>query len=251
MSTAILISGQMRTFAKCYANQRWHVYRHLDDPHFFLTVQDNAQAETIDLLRADYGPERVHARLLDDPVLEVTPEISAAWHQAPYANAADAHQLLLQHWYQDQVWLDFVTATSSGIGPPSALHAVVFDTIVRIRPDQWFHSCKVRSTLNGYYSNGVCWSPWWGRFGGINDRFAILDRLGAFAYFTVYPQISGLLAAGCPFHPESLVCAALEKAGVENFDWLAAEFSTLRLDGRMRPPEISQIDLAHASLKAA
>src|SRR4051812_18224185 len=37
MSTAVLISGQMRTFASCVANQNWMVFRKLKDPYFFIS----------------------------------------------------------------------------------------------------------------------------------------------------------------------------------------------------------------------
>lgn len=55
MSTAILISGQLRTFAETYLNQKWQVYRHFADPYFFITVQDKGDTTLLDKLRADYG----------------------------------------------------------------------------------------------------------------------------------------------------------------------------------------------------
>lgn len=224
MSTAILISGQMRTFAQCYLNQKWHVFRHFEDPHFFITVQDNAEAASIALLRRDYGEDHVHVELRTDPVLEVTPAMEQAWALAPYQNAAPAHQLLLQHWYQNEVWKHFQRCYA-------ALPTLTFDTVVRLRPDQWFHSFSFSPFVP---FAGLALTPWWGRFGGINDRVAVLAPDAAFAYFTVYEQIPALLAAGCPFHPESLVHAALEKAGCDINPKLSAEFSTIRLDGKVR-----------------
>lgn len=235
MSTAFLISGQMRTFARTFKNQRWMVYRHFADPHFFVTVQDNAQAASIDLLRDAYGADRVHVRLLDDPELPIPSEVSAAWHDAPYANAAPAHQLLLQHWYQNEVWSDFTTY--------EAKTGADFADIVRIRPDLWFHTFSPKSSFY-WKTESQAFVPYWGGFGGVNDRFAILTREAAFPYFTVYPQIAARLAEGCPFHPESLTAAALEAAGCEIYRVLQTEFSTLRMDGSMRPPEILASDLA-------
>jgi hypothetical protein len=224
MSTAILISGQMRTFAQCYLNQKWQVFRRFTNPHFFITVQDNAEAASIDLLRRDYGESRVHVELRTDPVLEVTPAMEQGWVLAPYQNAAPAHQLLLQHWYQNEVWKNF-----QSWHPDSPDHA--FDAVVRIRPDQWFHSFHAGPFVP---FSSLALTPWWGRFGGINDRLAILGPDAAKAYFTVYEQIPALLAAGCAFHPESLVHAALEKAGCDIMHKLASEFSTIRLDGKVR-----------------
>ena len=110
MSTALLYSGQLRTFAACYPTQRWHVLRHFSDIHFFFTIQDQPDAaEILAPLIADYGADRVHLDLRTDPDLtaDLTPQLSRAFHAAPYANAAPAHQLLLQHWYQAAVWRQF------------------------------------------------------------------------------------------------------------------------------------------------
>lgn len=258
MKTAVLISGQMRTFARCFASQRWHVFRQLPEPHFFVCVQDNADAGSVDLLREAYGSARVHVRLLHDPDLssQLTPELAKAYHQAPYANAAPAHQLLLQHWYQNEAWKLFTE--SPGWGTPED-----FAAIVRIRGDLFFHSCALPR-----YGDRIrvdvpeCQTPWWGRFGGANDRFAIMGPEAARYYFTVYERIPELLAAGCPFHPESLLLACIE--GSWHYPILRAEFSTVRPPGpprpgeyqapdgyAIRPPEISPIDLAHAGLASS
>ena len=243
MSTAILYSGQLRTFAQCYPTQRWHVLRHVIDPHFFFTIQ--AQPDALQILApliADYGASRVHLQQLTDPDLtaDLTPQLSAAYHQAPYANAAPAHQLLLQHWYQAQVWENFC-------GHSETL-SLTIDTIIRLRPDLWFHSYDP-ARANGVWEDEVL-APWWGRFGGLNDRFAIMGPAAARAYFDVYAKIPELVGSyQAPFHPESLLAARLEIAQVHVTQTLRAEFSTLRANGQARPPEISSIDLAHAALR--
>lgn len=240
MSTAVLISGQLRTFAKCWPTQRWHVLRHFADPHFFITVQFD-QAESIAELVKEYGRDRVHYDPRTDPDLSahLTPELSAAYHLAPYANAAPAHQLLLQHWYQQEVWKTFENARTQD-----------FDTIIRLRGDLWFHSLDI-----GPWNLGIgrdeAFTPWWGRFGGINDRFAVMGQRAARYYFTVFDAIPELLAAGCPFHPESLVKANLERGSIDLHETLRTEFSTLRKSGEQRWPEITTVDLAHAALSAA
>ena len=263
MSTAILYSGQLRTFAQWYPTQRWHVLRHFADPHFFFTIQ--AQPDALQILApliADYGADHVHVQQLTDPDLtpDLTPQLSAAYHQAPYANAAPAHQLLLQHWYQAQVWENFC-------GHRKTL-SLEFDTIIRLRPDLFFHSFedptaqKVTRTDREGHPNGIVifqggirddevLTPWWGRFGGLNDRFAIMGPAAARAYFDVYGKIPELLGSyRAPFHPETLLAARLEIAQVHVTQTLRAEFSTLRMNGQARPPEISPIDLAHCALRA-
>ncbi len=272
MSTAILISGQLRTFAKCWPTQRWHVLRHFADPHFFITVQGDGvyvPQEIIDL-KEEYGSDRVHVDWRTDPDLtaHLTPELACAYHQAPYTNAAPAHQLLLQHWYQNEVW-KFFQSISRGAAenaePDPSLRASapprepMFETIIRLRADLWFHSLDVPDCINGYdngvFGSTVAFTPWWGRFGGINDRFAIMGHEAARYYFNVFEHIAELLAAGCPFHPESLVKANLERGNVDLHETLRTEFSTVRPPGdprgEQRWPEINIIDIAHASLRAA
>jgi len=245
MSTAILYSGQLRTFAQCYPTQRWHVLRHFADPHFFFTIQAQPDAAAILApLIADYGADRVHVQQLTDPDLsaDLTPQLSAAYHQAPYANAAPAHQLLLQHYYQAAVWQHFQSLSSQ-------LSALSFKTIIRLRPDLLFHSLDVGASDLELSADEVrC--PWWGRFGGLNDRFAIMGPAGARAYFDIYARIPELLGSyRAPFHPETLLAARLEISSVTVRQTLRAEFSTLRMNGQARPPEISPIDLAHAALR--
>lgn len=281
------MSGQLRTFAKCWPTQRWQVLRHFADPHFFITVQDPAPVMALDILSPlieEYGPNKVHLDLRADPDLSehLTPELARAYHQAPYANAAPAHQLLLQHWYQNEVWQFFQsflnaepaesaekTLPCSASSPPSAFKGSdPFDTIIRLRADLWFHSFEdplqhqnVRYTEGGYPigravykrepAKDECFTPGWGEFGGINDRFAILGFRAAKSYFTVFDAIPELLADGCPFHPESLVEAALEAGKVDLHRTLKTYFSTERLDGTRRWPEITPMDMLNASLRAA
>jgi hypothetical protein len=250
MSTAILISGQLRTFSKCWPTQRWHVLRHFADPHFFITVQFD-QAEIIAELIKEYGKDRVHYDPRTDPDLtaHLTPELAAAYHLAPYTNAAPAHQLLLQHWYQAACWRQFQDKVLSlGFGVEK------FDTIIRMRADLWFHSFDMTWSVEKCLAE-ECFTPWWGRFGGINDRFAIMGLDAAKYYFNVWDHIPELLAAGCPFHPESLVKANLERGNVDLHETLRTEFSTLRPPGdprgEQRFPEIAPWDIAHAALRSA
>lgn len=298
MSTAVLISGQLRTFAKCWPTQRWHVLRHFADPHFFITVQDEG-ANTAEAtgpsgvlaqLCEEYGGDRVHLYFRKDPDLSehLTPALAAAYHLAPYANAAPAHQLLLQHWYQNECWKFFQSQTSlqeaaesaetNLRGSTSAISATSckkgldqFDTIIRLRADLWFHSFDLphfkgpefrhEETLEEAFRRvnhpdktpcaGECFTPPWGEFGGINDRFAIMGPAAARYYFTVFDRIPELLASGCPFHPESLVAASLELGNVSLHRTLKTFFSTERLDGNRRWPEITPMDMLHASCRAA
>ena len=107
-----------------------------------------------------------------------------------------------------------------------------------------------RNTFNGclFPSENEAITPWWGRFGGINDRFAVLGFGAVKEYFTTYSKVERLIQMGAPLHPETLVAESMRDAGCIIRDDLKAEFSTVRKGGQMRPPEITSIDIAHASL---
>ncbi len=151
----------------------------------------------------------------------------------PYAISVHPQAVLRQLWQLEQGWRLFVRT--------SAIEE--YGYVIRCRPDLWCHSIEMPHFGDGCALNGA-WVPWWGRFGGVNDRFAILGRFAAQHYLTTYSATSCHAANGCPIHPESLVAASLEANGCAS-NRLFAEFSTLRSNGEMRMPEISSIDLAH------
>lgn len=230
MKTAVLISGQLRTFKKCYPTQKWQIFRHYEpDIHFFASICNDSQTADVQTLSRDY--ENVHWQALDDPTdLPNIPTQQGA--HAPYANAASHYKLMLQHWGNKKVW-DFFSSSAA---------TESFDVIIRIRPDLWIHrfQCPVRGRLT---ANSV-FSPWWGKFGGINDRLAIMGRDAAECYFKTFDAINGLLEKGCPFHPETLVAENLLQCGYDISNPLMTEFSTERMDGSRRWAEIQMSDVA-------
>lgn len=237
MSTAVLISGQMRTFARCYPTQRWQVFRHYQrnarsiccnaEPHFFVSCVDDENAHTAELLRQHY--KNVHIERYQDPVLSEIPQPLGA--HAPYANATSHDKLLLQHWSNKRVWDFMVKETKSPLP---------FRTIIRIRPDQFFH--RFQKPLKPHTNE--CYTPWWGKFGGVNDRFGIMGAHAAYLYFNTWDNIDQLLEMGCPFHPETLVMESMRLGEVDIIPKLMASFSTIRVDGQQRWPEIAMEDVA-------
>lgn len=237
MATAVIISGQARTFDKCYPTQRWHVYRHYqrdagpnskaEEPHFFVSIANDADAFKMEVLREHY--KNVHIEKVDDPTdLPEIPDALGEW--APYKNAASHRALMLQHWGNKLAW-DFFLKKQGDTN---------FDTFIRIRADQFFHRfIKPRDPIPK-----EAHTPWWGKFGGVNDRFAILGSDAAFPYFYTYGRIHTLLKEGCPFHPETLVYESMRFSGVRVHRDLLASFSTLRLNGHQRWPEVTNEDIA-------
>jgi len=168
-------------------------------------------------------------RYEDQDDLPIIPD-EAGLH-APYANAAGHVSLMRQHWGYEKTWNLF----KSKADPNS------FETIIRVRPDQWIHSFDPPRQPEP----DECFSPWWGKFGGVNDRVGVMGPVAAIAYFGVYRKIVRFLKAGCPFHPETLLKASLQAENIIIHHSLMVEASTMRLDGSQRWPEMSIIDLRH------
>jgi hypothetical protein len=162
---------------------------------------------------------------------ESTWRSGACFTHEPYAISVPPQAVLRQLWQLNETWKLYMRSGDFG-----------HDTFLRIRPDLWMHSfCGGAKPLSI-----IAATPWWGRFGGINDRLAVMGPRAAAAYFTTFEHIPDLIAAGCPLHPETLVRASIESAGCHVSDGLLAEFSTLRSNGESRGPEISPIDFVHA-----
>jgi hypothetical protein len=245
MKTAILISGHMRSFARCLPNQADQVFRHFAEADFFVSTVKDEDCGTAELLRERFPRARVEIEVIDcQPEIPIpVPPASADWQAGqnrlythePYALSVHPQAVLRQLWHLDHLWTRY------------AEQLTAYDCFVRSRPDLYFRSFAPSHTNP---LPATAFVPWWGRFGGINDRFAILGHKAVEAYFTTFSRIGDLLAKGYPLHPERLIYASLTEAGCFVDDTLRAEFSKLIWDrgpqhGHFRDPEISPIDIAH------
>jgi hypothetical protein len=244
MNTAIIYTGAMRSFEKCMENQRWHVLRHFPASTFYIVTEKDEDAHKANLLKDKY-PGVVEVRFVKQPEMVIPAGCPDEWtpgkpymHE-PYHISVDPRHVLGQLWMLREGWRLYEEANDPA------------DLIIRIRPDLWFHSFEKPVWLRSgpkLMSAGLEWLasvPWWGRFGGCNDRFALLGAHAAKAYFTAYDHLPTMIAEGAPLHPETLIHYAMKRSGISICDDMKAEFSTLRKSGEMRPPEITSIDIAH------
>lgn len=228
MTTAVFYSGQARSFAKVFANQYWHVLRKLPNPEFFVSVADDEQAADMELLRTKF--DRVNIEVVQQPTLPEPPPDPP--HLAMYPPSSSPQAILRQLWALDRAWEFYVSRISK-----------THDLVVRIRPDLAFYRFEMPALL----SPGKCLTPWWARWGGINDRFAVMGQRAAVNYFTSFQVVDGLLSNGCPLHPETLMAASLALGGIKPDHTLATEFATIRLDGTRVEPSVSLTDQAEYS----
>jgi len=232
MSSVIIVTGQMRTWKTCAHTFKWHVARHLPQPlHFYFSTVEDEDAMSHMITGGLFGSTSV-AKV--EPSQPEIPEPAEPVRFEPYARSVPMQAVLRQLWQLQNGWELYCDMPAKDP-----------EVFVRLRPDLFFHSCE----QNYMPLVNEALTPWWGRFGGINDRFAIMGSHAASEYFQTFAKLQKLIEAGCPIHPESLVKASLREGYCIVRDNLAVEFSTLRKSGEMRPPEISAIDIAHAGLR--
>lgn len=261
MKTAVLYTGHMRTFAQCLPTQKWQVLRHYaPDLTFYVSTIKDEDAESWRLLEKHFPGCPVYVEVVPEqphiPMPAGAPDESrwvsgACFTHEPFAISVPPQAVLRQLWQLNETWKLYRRSGDFG-----------HTTFLRMRPDTWMQGFVPKHALprlipppDAWYSmpsdhagENVAETPWWGRFGGINDRMAVLGEKAAEAYFTTFARLPELIAAGCPLHPESLVCASLTAAGCPPSHKLKAEFSTLRKNGECRSPEISPIDFVHACM---
>ena len=224
MSTAVLISGHARTFRHTFANQYWMVLRHYPDVTIFASVVQDEDASALELLTTRFPAARVHIETVLQPTLPEPPR-QPEFH-APAAIKGSVQGILRQLWHLNRV-RTFAGSLEN------------FHTVIRLRPDLWFHRFQ-RPRLE--LDNLSCVTPWWGSYGGINDRFAVMGDEAADAYFSTIEHIPPMIAQGCPLHPESLLSRQLELYDVHLSRTLQTEFSTLRANGALEWPQIEHYD---------
>lgn len=228
-ATAVLICGQTRTFKHCYPTQREAVFRKLNNPHFFVSVAQDEQAQQIDLLKADFP--HVYVEHVTQPDLdEVSAEryLKASAH-APWGISVPVVGIYRQAWALKRCWDFFNLVTDDQVGESE----VEFTDFVRIRPDLHVHNFTLPTPRQ---PEELVFAPWWGSWGGIPDRLAFIHgHLAAEAYFTMFDQIEKMLTLGCAFHPETMLARALELGKIPMRQTLDAEFTTIRMPDDKRP----------------
>ncbi len=232
-TTAVILAGQCRTFPRCLPSLAWQVFSKLENPHFFASVAKDEDAGAIELLRARYPNAPVHIEVVEQPTLAEPP-----WEHtlhAPYAitptrtpGVGPLQGILRQLWHNSRAYRFACEAAKkeSSTHIPGLLD---YDLVVRSRMDLMFARFVRPLHLGLAIKDTDAFTPYWGHFGpGVNDRFAILGKTAAKAYFETYDNLPAMLADGIPFHPETLVGAAIERAGCTISRTLLAEFAMLR-----------------------
>lgn len=217
MKTAVLVSGQARTFRSCWPNQLWHFFRRLDSPEFFVSMADDAQADDLKVIGETFP---FHFEKVQQPAIPETETMKRA-NFSGYGCSASMQNILRAFWHYQRVWELFNERPNQNVGE--------YGTFVRIRPDLWFQDYEHPFNRLNEIAIHECWTPWWGSYSGVNDRLAIMGERAARVYMTAFSKLEELLESGCPFHPETLTRAALESEEIRIIQRLLVEFRIRRM----------------------
>lgn len=231
MKTLIIYSGQARTFDQVWRNHRWYLWRRYPGAAVCASVSDDEDAEKMEILNQHF-PVCYVEKCLQQVTTINRPTTVERDLAAGYNRSATEDAIFRQLWHLKRAW----TCATSVFG-------IDFDQVIRVRCDTRF--LRLEPIYNP--ASDAAHTPWWSRWGGVNDRFAILGALAAGHYFETYDKLLGLFDAGAPTHPETLVRASLELGRVKLHDNLSCEFVTVRKNGSIiacDPTLIDQADYA-------
>ena len=225
MRTAVIYSGQARSFAQVFPNQYWHVLRKLENPEFFVSVAKDDNADAMIRLYERFDPAVVHIEHVEQPQITEPPDDPV--HLSGYPRSASKQAILRQLWALNRAW-EFYQEKKN--------EEADYDVIVRIRSDLRFMRFEMPPG-----DHSLVYTPWWSRWGGVNDRLAVMNEDAAEKYFTTFTRLGEMLTDGAPLHPETLIAESLRDYYVLP---LVAEFNSLRMDGTMTPFDPTVIDIA-------
>lgn len=228
----------MRSFEKCLPNLYWQVFRLFPNADMYICTQPDEDAKKAELVRSRYPNAKI--RVVEQPEMVLPDGCPEVWNPGahymhePYAISVSPAAVMGQLWMLREAWTFYLES------------GMEHELIIRCRPDLWFLSFEKPAGVTPEISSMAAFTPRWGKFGGINDRFALLGRFAAESYFQTYDDVPAMVAAGAPIHPETLVAESLRRNGVIVDKNMVADFATRRTDGNLRPPEIMSVDVMDA-----
>lgn len=216
---AVFYSGNARTFASCFPNQYFYVLRHFKDVKVYASIASDAEANSVNALQERF--KNTCIEFVDQPAFPKADEMAAKHQHAGYPCTAKGQNILRAFWHYKKAF--------EMCNQPDN-----FDLFVRIRPDIWFQEFDMPPV--GCIRDWDCWTPPWGSYGGINDRFAIMGRIAAERYFKAFDMLDIMIAEGAPLHPETLTRYAVERDGQAHcIQRLVTEFKIRRMKSVRHP----------------
>ena len=203
MSTAVLISGQLRTAELCVNS----ILKAFPDADFYINCVRDEDA---------HKARAFHAVACSSYVQQPLPERDF-YYRRRGRGVHGVQQVLQQLYGLARVWETYVAAGGD------------HDWVVRCRAD-------IRFTVfpeNESERRGQIMIPSFCNYWGYNDRFAMVRREVAMRYFTRWDSLDSYLHNGGVFHPETFLKWCMEDCRMVR---TKAVFHTLRKDGSTDEP---------------
>lgn len=177
MTTAVLVSGQMRTLDVCYPTIERHVLDCVSGAEIYSATADDEDAHKVELFRGVLG------------VTEPQPQMEEKDYNRSIGLGCYGVQVVLrQLWAMKRAWK---IMEGDGFKP---------DWVIRLRPDCWFHNDI--EDFDKCDPNAI-YVPTFHNFFGLNDRFAFGGYEVMKVYMNRLDNMDEYIAAGGVFHPES------------------------------------------------
>jgi hypothetical protein len=203
MSTAVLISGQMRTADICAES----ILKAFPDADFYIHCVEDEDSHKSEL----FHPV-AKSSYLQEPMVE-----RGYYHRQKGRGVHGVQQVLQQLYGLAKVWDTYVAAGGD------------HEWVVRCRPDLRFTT----PPENEVDRRGQIMIPRFCNYWGYNDRFAMVRREVAMRYFTRWSIFDSYLHNGGIFHPETFLKWSLEDCRMVRTNTV---FHTLRKDGSTDEP---------------
>jgi hypothetical protein len=218
MSTAVLISGQMRTGRQCLPSIRRHVLDRIGAHLVYIHAAADEDADQVELFAPRFAKvekqpdldEKNYVHRTGRGVYGVQPVLRQLW------SLREAWRLMEQH-----------------AGPRP-------DWVVRLRPDCEFTApMEFLPHLDGYVQPPTLWVPTFHNFHGLCDRFAFGGYEAMKVYCERFDNLDAYVAAGGIFQPETHLAWTLAQAGVA-VKRTQALFNLRRKNGEVITPSWNQ-----------
>jgi len=197
MTTAVLVSGQMRTLDVCFGG----IYEHV-----LLKINKSGLSHSV-YIEAHEDEDAHKANMLCPTKINIEPQpgMKDARYEARLGLGCYGVEVVLrQLWSLQKSWR---LMEQSNLSP-----FIAGNWVIRLRPDCWFHN-DIEDFAD---CDPACiYVPTFHNFYGLNDRFAFGGYEAMKVYCNRLDTMDEYIASGGIFHPESHLKWTLQRAGIE------------------------------------
>ncbi|RMH32222.1 MAG: hypothetical protein D6692_00015 [Planctomycetota bacterium] len=212
MKIAAVMSGQMRTLDECAPSLDQYILAPLRRAGAEVRLFVHAAADADAHKAYECLPPDTRIEIADQPTLAEKNYISRTGR-----GVYDVQSVLRQFWSWRAAWR-------------MVERYGTFDAAIRLRSDSLYYN---EIEPPGEWETGAVYVPRFSSFWAVCDRFGFGDFQAMARWHCILDTLDDSIAAGRPFHPETLVADAIG----ERRRYTSVLFSSLRPSGEIRTPQ--------------